>query len=585
MSRLRSTLTALDVRNLANWQALTAYLVFTVAGAWVAGGVSSGSVLLRIALPAVAGATGWIVIVVASALADQRGGWWRGAWVLMASATLVGTVRGVTLDALYFAFNLSDDARTGYRTLSGILASAIILPAFAYIAAGTRAHARRMADLLRVTAELEQARERGQQGITDRSTATATRIQDLLMAEVARLDPTMPEGSLATLQRTASEIVRPISHELASQAPTWRPTTALIDISGRVALTAVLSGRSTPRPFMPRLSAIAGALFTIPLAVSGIAAPWWLLPPVAAGLLTWGLLHALNEILASVHRHRPRLVPATAVLGLIGVGLIEGSLLLAVLPASTGQTGRLIAMGSWIFVPLLAACFGIVGSIRREQRAAQERLEELAAEVRWQLARVGQVQWQQQNALSRALHGPVQSAVTAGAIRLDSAIRTGGDVAGLVVEIQQDLIRVVDALSAAGPDDLGALDATLLRLKSTWEGLATIVVNLDPATRKRLSLDPIATMCVSELIGELTSNAVRHGGATTVEISLTCESTTATLLLCDDGSWTASEGTGLGSRLLQEMAIEVHQEREQGRTCIRATVPFDDSTDSGRTGF
>ena len=166
--------------------------------------------------------------------------------------------------------------------------------------------------------------------------------------------------------------------------------------------------------------------------------------------------------------------------------------------------------------------------------------------------------------MSRALHGPVQTAVRAAAMRIDQ-----GDLAGA-----EELL--VDALGHLEPDQqrTGVRDA-LTGVARAWDGLCTVDVELPEDLAARIDDDPPLASSVVDICTDACSNAVRHGGATQVAMRAQSHGDALELVVSDDGAPDATTGTpGLGSAMLDDVSLEWLRRREGERTVLRATLPL-----------
>lgn len=213
----------------------------------------------------------------------------------------------------------------------------------------------------------------------------------------------------------------------------------------------------------------------------------------------------------------------------------------------------------FVFAVAFGGLFALTNAVQTVQEQVAESLAKSAAELRWSIARVGQVLWFQQKKLARALHGPVQSSITAAAIRMDAVVRAGGDPEPLLPEVRASIVDSLGLLSAT-PDSVTSLQLSTDRLIGTWEGVAHVQVGIEQETHALLMADPIAETCVADALNEAVSNAVRHGGADRVDVLITCQlsTTDGVVLLCveDDGPESIDRTKkGLGSQILDETSV------------------------------
>ena len=166
--------------------------------------------------------------------------------------------------------------------------------------------------------------------------------------------------------------------------------------------------------------------------------------------------------------------------------------------------------------------------------------------------------------MSRALHGPVQTAVRAAAMRIDQ-----GDLAGA----EQMLIKGLGHLEPDQPRT-GVRDA-LEGVARAWDGLCTVGLEMPDDVAARIDQDPPLASAVVDICNDACSNAVRHGGATSVAMRALHVGETLELVVSDDGAPDPAAGLpGLGSAILDDVSVTWMRRREDGRTVLRATLPL-----------
>jgi signal transduction histidine kinase len=213
----------------------------------------------------------------------------------------------------------------------------------------------------------------------------------------------------------------------------------------------------------------------------------------------------------------------------------------------------------FVFAAAFTGLFVFTKAVQKVQEQVAENLAKSAAELRWSIARVGQVLWFQQKKLARALHGPVQSSITAAAIRMDAVVRAGGDPVPLLAEVRASIIDSLGLLSAT-PDSVTSLQLSIDRLIGTWEGVARVQAGIDQDACALLMADPVAETCVADALNEAVSNAVRHGGADRVDVFIDRRLATTdgvVILRVEDHGPAPIDHTkkGLGSQILDETSV------------------------------
>jgi len=89
-----------------------------------------------------------------------------------------------------------------------------------------------------------------------------------------------------------------------------------------------------------------------------------------------------------------------------------------------------------------------------------------------------------------------------------------------------------------------------------------------------VQVDPVLSAFAGDLAQEAVSNAARHGGASSVWISLAqSDEDVVTLIVQDNGvGVSANSGRGLGSQQLDDCALEWSRGRSEGLSFLRAQL-------------
>ena len=219
----------------------------------------------------------------------------------------------------------------------------------------------------------------------------------------------------------------------------------------------------------------------------------------------------------------------------------------------------------------------------------REELEELQGQMSWEITRLREEMWARNQMLARALHGQVQSALLAAAMRL--AKPSTGSNPKVIAESKQTVLTALEGMTSA--NDV-TLDTMCDRIAATWEGLCRIEFDLAPDAVAAVDSDPVAQQMAGEIIIEACSNAVRHADAQNVKVSLSRESARVLLIqVADDGAGgragdTASDavsaGTGvvtgrqrvngLGTEMLNSLCLSWQLNLSEGGGVLECRIPL-----------
>lgn len=265
-------------------------------------------------------------------------------------------------------------------------------------------------------------------------------------------------------------------------------------------------------------------------------------------------------------------VAAALLIGVVTAAFIGTTL------SSAPMVGALAAGAFFFFCVVFTLGVSIAASLGRDRARIIAALEASSQVLQRRLVRWRQMQWYQQKSLSRALHGPVQASVTAGALRLDAAIRAGQADPAVIDQVRGQLLQTLGCLGSL--DTLVAsVKEALDRITSTWEGLCAVSTSLEDDANTVIRRDTALRSCVIDIVTEASSNAVRHGGATRVDVTISfTDSSQRDLLLviASDGHRQDKPlGRGLGTLMLDECTLEWRLDDADAGTTLIALLPMD----------
>ena len=398
--------------------------------------------------------------------------------------------------------------------------------------------------------------------IVDQLAHTRASIDEQL-ATIER-DTTNSGAAASQLREAAAKAVRPLSHELSQRAAQAHPRPGFI---------AVLRNIVERQPFRPLPVSIIYLVTTSP---TEIERRGWL-----QGLLALALTVALIWLTMSIANWAMRRWPSHhAALFIAGIALIEApSLLLPpVVAAVTGTTvdwrGAFVSVGFGIILIVITSGFGSLRASRRDLLrtfATDVDQEEVATMARSRALATAARE------AAGVLHGPVQTKLVACAMAIEHAAEAGDVIAvnQALVQARAVLEQPVPALAA---DLHSTIAAEVQRKAALWRGLVDITIDLEPAVAAvggQLAKD------VGAVVEEGIANAIQHGAATEVHVSITHQGNQVIIRIVDNGSGATDGRAGLGSQLLDRLAPGWALERtSQGATLHVPLNPMSRSTAS-----
>ena len=570
MTRWREGFDRIGGPDAVTWAAFWVTYVFGIVAHLSTGGNVDASIAVRIAIVTFAQVASFLPLLLlrATLLRDPPR---PRPWTAVLGFVVSGITRGAVLSWLLLAIGAVDEPRWAYRIAAGLQNQVVLLIIVALVVSTMRMHTRSLEALIAVQRELVRADDEVIQAVSARNEQLLEQVQDRLRSELTRLEGMPGQDSVRELQRLASDVVRPLSHELAAsvpQDPLIASPTSAAHVTWREAALQIID-RPPLRP-VAAAAFMAGILIIAALGLFGVARgiP---LAIVAATCVVVGSTVA-NRVLGRV---LPRLGQRGALVAVLLASLAVGygttALSILVVPEAQ-QPAIVIAAG--LFVGQVVLLIAIVTTILRQQKAAEGELVHSTERLRRELVRRRQLQWVQQRGLSRALHGPVQAAVTSAAIRLDAAVAAGDVDAALLDSTRADLLASIDVLERSDEAE-DTLDLAMARISGTWDGICEVTFDIDDASVDRLGHDTIAAAVVFDLMTEAVSNAVRHGEAQLVRVAIGLDGDgLLTLTVADDGRGAdRSPMRGLGSSLLDDCTLSWKRESSPEGCALVAMLP------------
>jgi two-component sensor histidine kinase len=171
------------------------------------------------------------------------------------------------------------------------------------------------------------------------------------------------------------------------------------------------------------------------------------------------------------------------------------------------------------------------------------------------------------------LHGTVQSALTAAVTRLQGKT----DIDEFTVQmVKQDLMRAEQAINGDVEKQL-IFSNTVEEIVELWKGICSVSVQVSERAKRALERNADTAFCVNEIIKEAISNAVRHGSASHVTISIDrLEDDLLEVYVTNNGTTPKNSELiqGIGSEMLNEICLSWSLEGKSPKVKLSASLPL-----------
>lgn len=166
---------------------------------------------------------------------------------------------------------------------------------------------------------------------------------------------------------------------------------------------------------------------------------------------------------------------------------------------------------------------------------------------------------------ARYLHGDIQSTLSSTQMQLQLA--SDKDDLALAKSSIEKLASVLrrDHHDYAIGDAISPI-SKFQQIIDAWDGLATISIDVEEGR-----FSDVILLKVSEVIEELVSNSIRHGGATEISVSLTSSGEDVSVEFRDNGSQLKTGKAGIGSAMMKSVIgqLETRSDKDGNTTSFR----------------
>ncbi len=482
-------------------------------------------------------------------------------------------VRALVFDSVLQAWGLETEPRVPYRFFASVSTVGVTLVILAYIVSLAKEFSRN-SERLRATNETLRATKRSiDQKIAQKREDVVGSVRAELESRLKALTGANAKQALTKLRETIEDVVRPVSHELARQITDLSPGEP--EVGGdRVLWRRVFADSTSVQPFKPFAFSFWAGFATLCFAPLQWGFDRGVTLAFVAALVPFAVLSALAFIWSRfMTKSSVALRSLTFTYMLFSTGLIGGLALARVSGLERFSQQVYVPLGTiWVF---LGWGIALIPSLQKETARVLGSLNKSSEQLREELVRLNTAYRLQQQAIARALHGPIQDALSVASFKLSAAIKNGTATGKLIEELNTKISSTIVLLDLQ-EEKLPALEESLSDLAEFWDGVATIRWKLTPAAKKLIAAHQVTSATAIELIREACSNAVRHGKAELIRVNVgaTKDQSRLELTISNDGALVnMTTRPGLGTKLLDELALNWSLRSENGSTVLEVTTP------------
>jgi signal transduction histidine kinase len=482
---------------------------------------------------------------------------------------LAGFVRGVVIFQVGTEFGVIPPDEWQYRLLGSPLFILVSLSLVTVLVSNSQRATKELANLETSRLVLEKRLSSMRAEISRMNSEVAGNVSGLISPVIQELMVKI-KGSkelareIQELRTTVDEVVRPLSIAIAEKTDEMsspQVTAAKVSIRENFRLDSKLQVANQIVPFW------SSALITL---ISTPAAVVFYGQDAALALALLAVATVATLELAYFIFRRVQLRSIAALLLQVAIFATAGgaailALSLANLSAGLYPAARIITLAVIIGLAMF------IGQIRQTQRyASQQKAREVNEQLELLNSQARRELWLNRRRIATVLHGPVQAALYASAMRLAQSSRPSKK---LIQSVNQDLADALEVLKFDSLEETDLRDV-IGQITEVWSGTCEIYSNISKAVYQVTKKNPLVGEAVTEVLREAVSNAIKHGSATEIEIDAKVTAKLVVISLVNNGKFPVnSRGNGFGSKLYSELTHTWQLERTpDSRTKFSATV-------------
>ena len=515
----------------------------------------------------------WIVVGIASHCVGVLAAlpWAFGLWpdtartskplLTIVAFVIVGMTRGLFTGWFEEYLGLSRGLEIAYRIFGGSMTGLVLLGSASTGLSIWRERTQARRELLEQRAQLQFLREGAEDLIQSKhqelSTLVTSQVEPHLKDIAAALtqlgshDVEQVQALAQEIIRINNERIRPLSMALykssAIDAQLPRPP-ASVDASLNFRLPVNLNGLINPLPTTQFITLLAAPAYFLTVGIKALPVG------LAMAFLLFCFFTIAQRLISSRFTMQLRFA-IPAVMGISTLAFSPVILVAQVFHLEKNAVHSLKTAGT-LGVLLVSGGIAFLMALDHQTLDYDERFHMTNELASHELSIFQKNLWHLQQRTARKLHGKVQATLTSTSMRLE---RIGSLSQSEIAQLRDD-IRHLATVIAESEETPTNLMQDCAELADMWEGMCDIEVAVAPETLTRLDHDATSAFCISEIVKEAVSNAIKHGRATKINIEVAQEvisSGVPVIEVCvtNNGEYRERQTTGLGSLILDETTL------------------------------
>ncbi|BDU10235.1 hypothetical protein AINA4_01560 [Aurantimicrobium sp. INA4] len=498
---------------------------------------------------------------------------------------LIGALRGGLIGLLSQWSGVLESINWQFRLGGGALVGLVLLPVAAAFVNDYFAFQASLRELMSSRKRLSELTANAQSELDSERALMLESINSKLTAAVDEISVQASPGQSVESYRTvvknllgvAETVVRPLSRQLLSGAQI--PSTSTADKGlGTGTVQDLVRASTLAQPFRP----LPITLIWAAIGASTMSA----LKPGFPEILAYPLFVSLTGLFLWLGKkflvpHLPRVLFTTRLVIIFCWFVIVSFVpaYLSWLPLAQTQRDGFSSLTATLLILdpvatfIMCCVFASFAGLKSERARILAENNAINNDLRWKLASIRGLLRAQRMELSRTVHGDVQSVFIAVALKLQTAISKGSVSDVVLEEIKQELAAVANF--TVGAKEYPMLGQAVEELRSLWGESLVISFNQDSESEPVIATNDVLRATLIDVMWEAVTNAVKHGFAREVSISVRRVGQTIQMWVENDGTPVPENfDVGAGSELIAEVTVKFDLRNSGNKVVLLADIPI-----------
>lgn len=490
----------------------------------------------------------------------------------LAIFTVATLVDLAALDGWLISAGFSEESTFWRRFLVAIPGRFPILIVCALLVTYAREFSRQNRNLAATVQELFRTKNEASARILKRKEELVHNISVELEDAISSLSTSPMYSAREGMKKLIDDVVRPMSYEIAREVKTDEAHVVSLPDT-RISWREILDKAVRGNPVHPLASSLWIGLLVITFLTTGFG-----IRGLLGTLVLCAPVIGLMYLLRMAWKHIPQTWGRNTRTWLFSLAVI--TIYMVVTPGMSEVSGynffTMPTLIGWMIMSFFMTwTVTLVYAVNESLTKTNKELEGAVTELRKEVVILNNQYRLLQKSISRVLHGPIQEAITASIYRFQSG-NDERDESALLEDVRSNLEQSLTLLE--DPLEISSnLKTSLSNLVELWDEIVTIEVNISTEDLVRIQQDQFAVYAVIELVREACGNAIRHGAAKNIQVSITTTHDTNMILIvvANDGK-PLIEGSksGLGSQIFDEICLNWSRKQFGQNIRVDALIPL-----------